>query len=70
MAEEPQKSSLRQVIHGASLVVQWLRLHIPNAGGTGSIPGQETKIPLAERRGQEKKKDCNHSDSPVENLIP
>ena len=28
-----------------SLVVQWLRLHAPNAGGLGSIPGQGTKIP-------------------------
>ena len=27
-----------------SLVVQWLRLSIPNAGGTGSIPGWWTKI--------------------------
>ena len=25
------------------LVVQWLRLHVPNAGGTGSIPGQGTR---------------------------
>ena len=25
---------------GTSLVVQWLRLHASNAGGTGSIPGQ------------------------------
>ncbi|TEA30390.1 hypothetical protein DBR06_SOUSAS17710012, partial [Sousa chinensis] len=25
-----------------SLVVQWLRLHTPNAGGLGSIPGQGT----------------------------
>ena len=24
-----------------SLVVQWLRLHAPNAGGIGSIPGGE-----------------------------
>ena len=24
-----------------SLVVQWLRLHTPNAEGPGSIPGQE-----------------------------
>ena len=29
---------------GISLVVQWLRLHAPNAGGPGSIPGQGTKI--------------------------
>ncbi|TEA34221.1 hypothetical protein DBR06_SOUSAS2710098, partial [Sousa chinensis] len=28
---------------GNSLVVQWLRLHAPNAGGPGSIPGQGTK---------------------------
>ncbi|TEA31318.1 hypothetical protein DBR06_SOUSAS710082, partial [Sousa chinensis] len=25
-----------------SLVVQWVRLHSPNAGGPGSIPGQGT----------------------------
>ncbi|TEA33625.1 hypothetical protein DBR06_SOUSAS3910197, partial [Sousa chinensis] len=25
-----------------SLVVQWVRLHAPNAGGPGSIPGQGT----------------------------
>ena len=25
---------------GTSLVAQWLRLHTPNAGGLGSIPGQ------------------------------
>ena len=25
------------------LVVQWLRLYAPNAGGPGSIPGQETR---------------------------
>ena len=28
---------------GASLVVQWLRLRAPNAGGPGSIPGQGTR---------------------------
>ncbi|TEA34794.1 hypothetical protein DBR06_SOUSAS11910017, partial [Sousa chinensis] len=26
-----------------SLVVQWLRLHAPNGGGPGSIPGQGTR---------------------------
>ena len=30
---------------GTSLAVQWLRLHTCTAGGTGSIPGQGTKIP-------------------------
>ena len=28
---------------GTSLVVQWVRLHSPNAGGPGSIPGQGTR---------------------------
>ena len=28
---------------GISLVVQWLRLHTPKAGGPGSIPGQGTR---------------------------
>ena len=28
---------------GTSLVVQWLRLSAPNAGGPGSIPGQGTR---------------------------
>ena len=30
---------------GTSLVVQWLRLHIPKAGGLGLIPGQELDPP-------------------------
>ena len=36
-------------LQGTSLEVQWLRLHAPNAGGPGSIPGQGTrfKIPCA-----------------------
>ena len=29
---------------GASLVIQWLRLHTSTGGGAGSIPGQGTKI--------------------------
>ena len=37
---------------GTSLVAQWLRLRVPNAGGTGSILGRGTKIPRATRRGQ------------------
>ena len=35
------------MMSGTSLAVQWLRLHISNAGDTGSIPGQGTKIPHA-----------------------
>ena len=35
-------------------MVQWLRLHTPDAGGTGSIPGWETKIPHAAGTKQRK----------------
>ena len=41
---------------GLSLVVQWLRLCASTAGGTGSIPGQGTKILHAEWHGQKFKK--------------
>ena len=33
--------------NGDFLAVQWLRLHVSNEGGTGSIPGRVTKIPHA-----------------------
>ena len=36
---------------GTSLVVQWLRLHTPNAGDPGSTPGQGTKIPQSQFLG-------------------
>ena len=39
-----------------SLVVQWLTLCPSTAGGAGSIPGRETKIPPARRHGQTMKK--------------
>ena len=35
-----------------SLAVQELGVHTSNAGGTGSVPGQRTKIPHAARRSQ------------------
>ena len=31
-------------------MVQWLRLHAPNAWGSGSIPGQETRSRLPQLR--------------------
>ena len=34
---------LKIPVLGTSLVVQWLRLHAPNARGLGSIPGQGTR---------------------------
>ena len=43
---------------GASLAVQWLRLCIYNAGEMGSIPGQETTIPMP--CGAVKKKQNRH----------
>jgi len=33
---------------GTSLVVQWLRLHAPSAGGLGSIPRQGTRAHMPE----------------------
>ena len=35
---------------GTSLVVQWLRLHAPNAGGPGSIPSQGTRSRMPQLR--------------------
>ena len=35
---------------GTSLVVQWLRIYAPNAGGPSSIPGQGTKSHMLQRR--------------------
>ena len=36
--------------HGASLVAQGLRLSVPNSGGPGSIPGQETRSHMLQLR--------------------
>ena len=38
------------LITGTSLVIQWLRLHASNAGGSGSIPGQWTRSRLVQLR--------------------
>ena len=35
---------------GTSLVVQWLRLHIANATGPGSIPGQGSRPHMQQLR--------------------
>ena len=39
---------------GTSLVVQWLRLHISNAWGMGSIPGQGTDSTCGQEIKQKK----------------
>ena len=43
----PIGSVSKAVMRRTSLVAQWLRLHTSHAGGTGSIPGQGSKIPHA-----------------------
>ena len=35
---------------GSSLLVQWLRLHAPNAGGSGSIPAQGTRYHMLQSK--------------------
>ena len=52
-----------------SLEVQWLRLHAPNAGGTGSNPGRGTKIPHAAWCGQKKKKTLKKKEKLFSNII-
>jgi len=37
-------------LFGTSLMVQWLRLQAPNAGGQGSIPGQGTRSHMLQLR--------------------
>ena len=48
------KENLESSAGGNSLAVQGLRLWLPNAGSTGSIPGWGTKIQLAMWSGQKK----------------
>ena len=44
--EEPGElqSMGRKELDMTEQLVQWLRLHAPNATGLGSIPGQETRL--------------------------
>ena len=44
---------------GTSLVVQWLRLHIPKAGDLDSIPGQGTRFRMCQLRPDAEKKKKN-----------
>ena len=37
-------------VTGIFLVVQWLRVHVPNAGDMGSIPGQGTRSHVLQLR--------------------
>ena len=51
---------------GTSLAVQWLGLRAFTAGGTGSIPGQGTKIPHAMVRPKKKKKKIEERETDAE----
>ena len=42
--------SLSEGWEGTSLVVQWLTIFTPNAGGPGSIPGQGTRYHVLQLR--------------------
>ena len=46
---KPQKWVQREA-RGTSLVVEWLRLCAPNAGGLGSIPDQRTRSHMSQLR--------------------
>ena len=43
-------SICKKINLGTSLVVQWLRLCAPNAGGLGSIPGQGARSHMQQLR--------------------
>ena len=51
------KKKILKISLGTSLVVQWLRLHAPNAGGLGSIPGQGTRSHAATKSSHATTKD-------------
>ena len=57
----------KKMWYGTSLVVQWLRLHTPNGGGTGSIPGWGTKIPHATQHAQKKPKKTKKQNKTKQN---
>ena len=44
------KEASSKGIRGTSLVVQWLRLHAPNAGAQGSIPSQGMRSHMPQLR--------------------
>ena len=57
---------LKWYILETSLVVQWLRLHVPHAGSMGLIPGRGTEILHATLCSQKKKKEVHFSDCKIE----
>ena len=56
--EGNQWQSPDNITQGTFPVVQWLRLHLPNAGGLGLITGQETRYHMPQLRVLRQKKSC------------
>ena len=52
MTQEP-KTHIHYWRQGTSLGVQWLRLHTPNAGGLGLIPGEGTRFHMPQLKDHE-----------------
>ena len=46
----PSEVTVKGQGEGTTLVVQWLRLCAPSAGGPGSIPGQATRSHMLQLR--------------------
>ena len=49
--------------NGTSLVVQWLRLHAPNARGPGSIPGWQSRPHMLQLKFLSAKTKAQHSQT-------
>ena len=54
---------------GTSLVVQWLRLHAPNAGGPGSIPDQGTRSHMPQLRVLMPQLKIPHAATKIRSLV-
>ena len=59
------RTAHKKGVVGTSRPVQWLRLLAANVGGTGSTPGQGTKIPHAVWLSQKIKKKKRDVVSPA-----
>ena len=46
----PDKTIIQKIHAGTSLVVQWVRLHAPNTGDPGLIPGRGTRSRMPQQR--------------------
>ena len=51
---------------GTSLVLHWLRLHTPNAGDLGSIPGQGTRSHMLQLRFHMPQQKISHATRQIE----